>query len=681
MSLRYGITSFLLTFILLLSPARGADRAASWQEAGYGGGGRFTSIAVHPQNPRIVYAASDVAGIYRSRDGGLRFEITGLGLLGFSVADLAVNPQPPHEVAALTGDGLYLSLNQGDSWLKVSGEVSYPSRFFGSRLLLFTLGSLWIATDSKGVFRLPLNNLKATPESVAGLENVKINALAAAFGFLYAGTDRGVFRREDQAWRRQNQGLDPQALEITDLASCRDTLYITDLASSRDTLYVVEKKKGLYRLEKAAGSFEHRPVRLSPAPKGYKALLVLPGQPELVYLGSHPEDWPFSLYRSQDGGANWRSLTNFKTDPEAPVNWINTLAGVEELALAPGTPPGIFLADWWNLWHTADGGNLWSQRHRGLQNTVVNDIKVHPGNPRMIYLCAHDNGLMISEDRGKTWRRAMKGVADGHAQEVEISAVPARLVLLVNPWERKDRVFLYESRDSGATWKDIGFALPPLASLPKRGYLDGTATNVELDPRAPGTIYVGTNGFGVYKTTDGGKTWSPVNTGLATPYIKGPGALRIHPGNPDILFAATLAGGVYKSTNGGGSWQRLTSGERFCFGLAIDPQNPSRIAAGQAGRTILLSEDEGRNWREVELPAGTSPQLAVYSLAFHPERPGVVLAGSLRYDVRAVEGLFLSYDGANSFLRVPQEIPKVNINTIAFVPGLPLTAYLCPCPD
>ncbi len=653
-------------FSLLISISAGAENVRlSWHPSSYGGGGRFTAVAIDPSNPKTVYVGSDVAGIYRSRDGGNHFELIGKGLEGFAVADIAINPAAPHQLVSLTDDGLYYSINQGDGWIRISSEIRYPSRFFGSRLLLFTRSSLWMGTDTKGVFKLPLNNLKAPPQPVPGLERFKVNGLTVYEGYLYAGTSRGVYRLEGQSWKPQQQGLLQGSVEIT------------DIASSRNSLYMLEKQSGLFRWDATALAWENRPVSLQPKPQGYKSLLVHPGNPTLVFIGSHPENWPHLLYKTQDGGSTWKSILSFQVDPEAPPNWTNTLSGVEEMAFVPGTFQTLFMTDWWNLWQTADDGDHWYQKHHGLQNTVINDLKIHPRNPQTLYLCAADNGLMISEDSGKHWRRAMNGVADGHAQEIEISQNdPSRMALLMNPWGTKGKIHVYESRNAGATWKDIGFSVP-MEALPKRGYVDGLATNVELDPLSDDTIYVGTNGYGVYKTVNAGKDWTQMNQGLTTPYIKGPGALRVHPRLPGTLFAGTQTGGIYKSTNGASSWQRVTTGgERFTFGMAIDPSTPSRIVAGCAGNTLLVSNDEGKIWQEIHLPVTASPQMAVYSVAFHPQRPGLVLAGTIRYDVRATEGLFVSTDSAKTFRQVPMDIPKVNMNVITLTAGGPAAGYI-----
>ncbi|MBI5591922.1 MAG: hypothetical protein HY881_15735 [Deltaproteobacteria bacterium] len=658
--------SFIIAATLLLSVisafAIAENIRMSWMSSGYGGGGRFTAIAMDPSNSRIIYIGSDVAGVFRSRDGGNHFELIGKGLGSFAVADIAVSPEDSRQVFALTDAGLYYSINQGDTWARLSEEIRYRSRFFGSQLLLFTRKSLWIGTDEKGIFQIPLSNLQSQPQRIQGLESSKINGLTVYDGYLYAGTSSGVYRLEERIWKPQQEGLPKGSLEIT------------DIGASMQSLYIAEKHSGLFCWNQISRVWENRPVPTQI--KGYKSIAVDPKNPDLLFIGSHPENWPHLLYKTQNGGKTWKAIQSFQMDSEAPSNWTSTLSGAERIIFVPGSADSLFLIDWWNVWKSSDTGEHWIQKHHGLQNTVINDLKIHPWKPEALYLCAADNGLMISDDSGKHWRRSMNGVADGHAQEIEISQNdPSRMVLLMNPWGKKGRVYVYESRNAGIAWRDIGFSVP-VETLPHLGYVDGLATNVELDPLSDDTIYVGTNGYGVYKTINGGKDWTQMNLGLNTPYIKGPGALRVHPRYPSTLFASTQAGGIYKSINGANTWQRVTTGERFTFGMAIDPVNPSRIVAGCAGNTLLLSNDEGKTWQETPLSVAPSPQMAVYCVAFHPQHPELVLAGTVRYDVRATEGLFISTDNAKTFQQVPMEIPKVNINIIALMAGWPASGYI-----
>src|SRR6266852_4984349 len=75
---------------------------------------------------------------------------------------------------------------------------------------------------------------------------------------------------------------------------------------------------------------------------------------------------------------------------------------------------------------------------------------------------------------------------------------------------------------------------------------DAFVNALAIDPRTPTTLYAA--GDGVFKSTDGGNTWSAVNTGLTTPYVD---TLAIDPRTPTTLYAGTVAGGVLTSTDGG----------------------------------------------------------------------------------------------------------------------------------
>ena len=80
-----------------------------------------------------------------------------------------------------------------------------------------------------------------------------------------------------------------------------------------------------------------------------------------------------------------------------------------------------------------------------------------------------------------------------------------------------------------------------------------------IDPLHPDTLYAGTMGGSAFKTTDGGGSWTAVNTGL-TGHNTGPiGVLAISPSNPDKLYAGTDAG-VFKTINGGGNWTAFSTG-------------------------------------------------------------------------------------------------------------------------
>lgn len=184
---------------------------------------------------------------------------------------------------------------------------------------------------------------------------------------------------------------------------------------------------------------------------------MAPDNPDVVFVGTHPETWPNLLMRSQDGGRTFALVKRFTLAGEHE-NWAKDLESIEQVGFSPDGRTA-FLLDWWNVWRSADGGASWLQVHRGLQNTVVNDVAIDPAKPTTLYVAADDNGCMVSTDDGKTWRRKMNGVIEGHAMVVKPSAkTPGLLYLLMDPWKSQDTAdtkhfYVYKSKDSGETWK------------------------------------------------------------------------------------------------------------------------------------------------------------------------------------------------------------------------------------
>ena len=119
--------------------------------------------------------------------------------------------------------------------------------------------------------------------------------------------------------------------------------------------------------------------------------------------------------------------------------------------------------------------------------------------------------------------------------------------------------------NGGESWREVN-----------RGLIDKTLRTLIIDGRSPKTLYAGT-WHGVYKTTDGAESWKANTEGLYDIDVR---ALVIDPTDSQILYAATDPGGVYRSTDGGWTW---TLGEKpliqHILALAVDPHNPTHVYA------------------------------------------------------------------------------------------------------
>ena len=137
----------------------------------------------------------------------------------------------------------------------------------------------------------------------------------------------------------------------------------------------------------------------------------------------------------------------------------------------------------------------------------------------------------------------------------------------------------------------------------------------------------------MFKSTNGGGSWSAVNSGLNNAYVT---ALVIDPLTPTTLYAET-GSGVFKSTDGGGSWWAVNSGlpTAEVDALAIDPLTPTTLYVGIYRSGVFKSIDGGGNWSAIN--SGLT-SLNVRELAVHPLTPATVYAGTVAGVFRLNQG-------------------------------------------
>ncbi|MBU6469361.1 MAG: hypothetical protein KGL00_05805 [Gammaproteobacteria bacterium] len=240
-----------------------------------------------------------------------------------------------------------------------------------------------------------------------------------------------------------------------------------------------------------------------------------------------------------------------------------------------------------------------------------------PGDPNVIYVGAASGGVWKSTNGGDTWKAVLT-----HADSSSIGAIavaPSNPNLVwVGTGEanvRNDTITgagVYYSPDAGKTWEFKGL----------KGA--GQISAIVIDPKNPEVAFVAAQGDpwgpnperGVFKTTDGGKTWQKV---LYVDDKTGASSLVMEPGNPEVLFAGmwtalrtpwtmingSKTGGVWRSTDGGQTWQKLThglpTGDTGRITLAAAPSNPEHVYAliPTTHGTLWSTEDLGEHWNMV----------------------------------------------------------------------------------
>ncbi len=317
-----------------------------------------------------------------------------------------------------------------------------------------------------------------------------------------------------------------------------------------------------------------------------------------------------AVYMSTDGGGTWQvmntglssqSVTALAIDPVTPST-IYMSAGTSEINARGG------------VFKSADGGSSWRAASTGLDPDVtVGALVIDPQAPTTLYV-GSDRGVFKSTDAGGDW----------HALNTRLSHPNVVSALVINP--RAPTVLyaatmsgVFKSTDGGTSWRALDPVDPRLAAR--------NVSRMAIDPQTPTILYatahrgVGSVG-GLFKSTDGGMSWRPINARLADVNV-----LTIDPRTPTTLYAADLRGGVFKSTDGGGSWQAINAGltNPKINALTIDPQTSTTLYVGTLGSGVFKSINGGASWQAIN--AGLA-DFNVWAMAIDPRTPTTLYAGT-----------------------------------------------------
>jgi photosystem II stability/assembly factor-like uncharacterized protein len=201
----------------------------------------------------------------------------------------------------------------------------------------------------------------------------------------------------------------------------------------------------------------------------------------------------------------------------------------------------------------------------------------------------------------------------------------------------------------------------------------GAGVTLAIDPQNPRRLYAGaTDGGGVRKSLDGGRTWKPSNAGLASLHVT---AIAVDPVNPDTLYAAT-ARGVFVSIDGGETWDARNAGlsDVRVFALAINPRSPGTVYAGGFGGRVYTTLDRGEHWTEVRVGPPVYRVAALLADAGGSSDPALDNQGPALYAGTSGGGAFRSEDGGATWSPLAS-LESATIYALTLDPRVPHTLY------
>jgi photosystem II stability/assembly factor-like uncharacterized protein len=338
-------------------------------------------------------------------------------------------------------------------------------------------------------------------------------------------------------------------------------------------------------------------------------------------------------------------------------------------AVDPGNAAKYFVASAsGGVWKTVNNGTTWTPVFDREASYSIGAIALDPKNPLTVWVGTGENnsqrsvsygsGLYLSQDGGKTWKNV--GLKNSeHIGRIAIDPKDSNIVYVAAQgplWGAGGDRGLFKTTDGGKSWKNI------LNISENTGI-----TEVVIDPQNPETIYAASyqrrrhmwtliNGgpeSAIYKSTDAGATWNKLRAGLPTTDM-GRIGLAISPVDSNVVYATVEAGdrkgGIFRSNDRGGSWERrneFDTGAMYYARIVADPKDVDRIYVMNV--FLMVSDDGGRTIRRL---GERSKHVDNHDIWIDP-------ANNDHYLVGCDGGVYESYDrGANWHFKSNLPIPQ-----------------------
>ncbi len=292
------------------------------------------------------------------------------------------------------------------------------------------------------------------------------------------------------------------------------------------------------------------------------------------------------------------------------------------------------------VWRTDDAGQSWQPITDKFFGGVIGSIDVADSDPNVIYVgtgsqdvrgnSSTGRGMWKSTDAGRSWK--FTGLREtGAIGRTVVHPTNPDLVYaaaLGHPFGRNKERGIYRSKDGGTTWEHVLYVndstgASELVMHPRNPRI--LFAGMWRAERKPWTMISGGPEGGVYRSMDGGDTWTKLGGGLPTGVV-GKVGITISPANPDRVWAlveAEPAGGLYRSDDGGTTWTRVNAENKirqrawYYYRIVADPVNENQVWLMSV--QLHKSVDGGRNFESVPVPHGDT-----HDLWINPQNPRIM---------------------------------------------------------
>lgn len=623
--------------------ARGAQPA--WQAAGPTNvGGRVTAIAADPSDASRYWAGTADGGVLRTTDNGNTWTPLLDDFGGLSVGALVAHPTIPGVLLCGTGEantsgdsydgiGMLKTTDGGDTWTVVGLESSQRiARIAWDEtnpdvIHAAVAGGLFSAGPDRGMYRstdggaswqqtlFVSDTTSATDVVVDPTDGNKVycamwHRLRGPGFRTVSGTDSRIWRSTDggTSWAQTTTGL-PTGSDVARMG-------LAVAPTSPSTVYAV-----VSRFTTSSGTFLDDVYRSTNSGASWAATtnsgLGNPYSSFGWYFGQirvSPTDANVlfvpgvDLKRSTNGGSSWSTVTG-----SAHVDF-------HDVFIDPGNPSRVLSGSDGGVFRSTNGGSTWNKAP-DLPISQFYAITFDPQQPQRLYGGTQDNSTL----------RTLTGALDDWDVLIGGDGFTAQ----VDP--TNSNVIYGEAQYGWLTKATDGWNFFTLEYF---GGLERTNWHMPflLDPNDNQTIYAGS--YRVYKSTNGGSTFNTISPDLTngdggtTLQLGTLTTIAVAPSNSSTIYTGADDGSVFRTTNGGGSWTRIDAGlpVRYITRVAADPQNDAIAYVALSGMTIddyqphlFRSTNHGTTWTDI---TGNLPVAPVNDVIVDPQDVNRLFVGT-----------------------------------------------------
>lgn len=647
-----------------LAPAPGNSQ---WELAGPSNtGGRMTSVVCHPTQPEKIWAGAAGGGVWHSTDSGQTWQPLWHDQDVLNVGSLAIDPKNPQVLYCGTGEanlsadsyagvGIYRSLDGGQTWhLHASSlQTDVPPRigviaidpFNSKHILIGGVGFAELSSEDNafgGMYTSIDGGVSWKRETFVASQNYWCHSIVfdpKTKNTIYAtftarGMRNGIYRSADggKNWKQLTNGLpSPERMGRTSLAvslSNPKVLYaIATGTTSVDSDTVIGVFRTSNRGDKwtnVAGNHFNEERQMSYG----STIEVHPKKSNHVICGG------VDLHLSTDGGKNWKQVTRW----DANRGNSDYAHADHHCLLMPAARPGrVYDMNDGGMDISEDGGLTWVNRSSGLAATMFYDLEVAQSDARFYGGGSQDNGTVVTTNGDASDFFEILG-GDGGWMVIDPNNAAHLFASYYN---------FHIYRFKNGQWKNVS---PGGNNADKSIWM----CFITMDPNDSNTLFTGT--YRVWRTKTDGNAWTPVSLSLDDSYIT---AIEIAPNDSKRIYVGTENGGIFRSTDGGNTWSaNLASTDlpgHSITRLEANPTNANIVYATLANTGhshVFRSNNGGLTWQDVD--RGQLPDVAHHSIVIPRDKPNSVY-------VCNDAGVYVSLDGGQTWMNLTRNLPHTMV--------------------